>query len=131
MAQEKTVLLVDDSSDDVELLQRAFRKFASHVHVRCTPSAADAVTYLATADPLPDLVLLDVRLGLTSGFELLKVLKRDPRTGHIPVVMLTGVEARTDIARSYQLGADSYIAKPSSFEDFRYTITGIKNRWLS
>jgi two-component system response regulator len=74
--------------------------------------------------------LLDLKLPKVNGLEVLKQVKSDPRTRHIPVVVLTSSKEERDLAASYNLGANSYIQKPVDFEQFRQTVRSTGLYWL-
>jgi CheY-like chemotaxis protein len=81
-------------------------------------------------DHPPKLVLLDLKLLKVDGMEVLKQIKRDPRTKTIPVVVMTSSKEERDLAASYHLGANSYIQKPVDFEQFRETVKTVGLYWL-
>jgi len=86
--------------------------------VRHAPSGSAALEMLA-ADPLPDLVLLDVMLPRVDGFAILRQLRADERTKRLPVVMVSDFDRHQDVARGLELGADDYIVKPLMEYHFR------------
>lgn len=136
-ADEVEVLLVEDNADDVELTVRALNKGRlSRIHVvRDGVEALDFMfaqgRYADRADAqLPKLVLLDLKLPLVGGLEVLRKLKQDARTKVVPVVVLTSSNEEPDIARSYRLGANSYIVKPVDFEAFVHAVSGAGLYWL-
>lgn len=77
------------------------------------------------------MILLDLKLPKLDGLEVLREIKRDPRTRSIPVVILTSSKEETDIVRGYQLGVNSYIQKPVDFAQFRETIRQVGFYWLA
>ena len=79
----------------------------------------------------PLLVLLDVKLPKIDGLEVLRQVKRDSRTCSIPVVMLTSSNLESEVVRSYELGANSYVQKPMDFLRFRETIRLLGRYWLT
>lgn len=126
MNPSQTILLVEDDSNDVLLLQRAFRR-AGLVHLLQVATDGDqAVAYLGGegqfADrqkyPLPALILLDLKLPRRSGLEVLEWLRgqvNEIKT--LPVIVLTSSRLSEDVDRAYGLGANSYMAKPSGNYD--------------
>jgi DNA-binding response OmpR family regulator len=111
MAQRKrTILIVDDEDDVLDLLQLVFE--TSGFAVRRAPNGKLAVAS-AYEDP-PDIVLLDVMMPEMDGWQVLRVLKGDERTRRIPVVMLSARAERRDKMIGLQEGAEGYIAKPFS-----------------
>ena len=79
----------------------------------------------------PRLILLDLKLPKVDGLEVLKRVKGDPRTRRIPVVVLTSSKEQSDLIESYDLGVNSYIVKPVSFEQFVTAVEGLGTYWLS
>ena len=136
---EKTVeiLLVEDNPNDEILALHAFKKhgLANKVHV--VRDGAEALEYIfctgAYADRVfenPRVILLDKKLPLVDGMEVLRAIRSDPRTHTVPVVMLTSSAEECDIIESYQLGVNSYIVKPVNFEQFSETARQIGYYWL-
>jgi DNA-binding response OmpR family regulator len=103
------VLLVDDDPDLVGLVRRWLEREGHAVsHAATGPAALEALA----ADPLPDLVLLDVMLPRIDGFALLRRIRADDRLRVLKVVMVTSFTRDQDVARGMELGADDYIVKP-------------------
>lgn len=103
------ILIVDDDLDFIHLTERWLTR-AGH-SVRHVVSGRTALEALA-ADPLPDLVLLDVMLPKIDGFALLRQLRAEPRTARVPVMIVSSFDRDKDVARGKELGADDYIIKP-------------------
>jgi two-component system response regulator len=132
------VLLVEDNPDDLELAQIAFRRgrFASLLDV--ARDGAEALDYLFARGAFahrrdqgpPRLVLLDIKLPLVDGIEVLRRLKQDAVLRHVPVVMMTSSGQERDLAACRELGADSYIVKPVDMDSFVDVIQGIGLYWL-
>lgn len=132
------ILLVEDNLNDAELTIRALRKnnLANNlVHVQDGAEALDFIfckgVYQKRNSLLkPKLILLDLKMPKIDGLEVLKVLKSDAQTRHIPVVILTSSKEEKDLLESYQLGANSYIQKPVEFQKFMTAIVDIGFYWL-
>ena len=132
------ILLVEDERIDIELAMDAFREthFTNTVYV--ASDGQGALDYLfgrgEYADretfPLPDLILLDLKLPGVDGFEVLRQLKNAPLLKRIPIVILTSSREEGDRALSYDLGANSYLVKPVSFEGFLEVVGEIESYWL-
>lgn len=105
------ILIVDDEPDLVSALEFALRRegFAT----RSATGGADALLR-ATQDPIPDLILLDLMLPDLQGTEVCRRLKSDPRTGHVPVIMITARSEEIDRVVGFEVGADDYVTKPFS-----------------
>ena len=103
------ILVVDDDPDLVSLARRWLER-AGHVvsHAGTGPAALEALA----ADPLPDLVLLDVMLPRIDGFAVLRRMRAAERTKSLPVIILSSFDRNQDVARGMELGADDYIVKP-------------------
>lgn len=132
------ILLVEDNEDDVELTLHALRKenLANSIHV--SRDGEEALEFLfcngnhsdRSFDKPPRLVLLDLKLPKVDGMEVLKRIKADPRTGTIPVVILTSSKEERDLITGYGLGANSYIQKPVDFDQFQKTVKSAGLYWL-
>jgi two-component system, OmpR family, alkaline phosphatase synthesis response regulator PhoP len=107
---KKHVLLVEDDEDILELLRYNLSEEGYTVDGAIT--GEDALRLIVTK--LPDLVILDLMLPGLDGMEICKMIKRDPKTSHIPIVMLTARSEDSDIVAGLELGADDYITKPFS-----------------
>jgi CheY-like chemotaxis protein len=86
--------------------------------------------YTGVNDPLPSLVLIDLKLPLVDGLEVVEQLKSDPQLCSLPVVMLTSSGHEVDVNRAYTLGVNSYVCKPTDFEDYLNVIGAIGNYWF-
>jgi len=113
--KQKTILLVEDDADLVELATHWLER--DGYAVRSIADGREALAQLA-ADPLPDLVLLDVMIPHVTGFEVLQKLRAEARTRELPVVMMTSFSRERDVARGRELGANDYIIKPLMELDF-------------
>ncbi|MEJ0011681.1 MAG: response regulator [Bauldia sp.] len=135
-AGRKTVLLVEDSPGDVRLTCEVFAEANPLVDIVVAGDGVEAMAYLrhegANAHaPRPDLILLDLNLPRMDGSELLAQIKSDDGLKLIPTVILTTSDAEADIARSYQLQANSYLAKPVQLDAFEKLVQGINDFWLN
>jgi two-component system, OmpR family, alkaline phosphatase synthesis response regulator PhoP len=109
MASEK-ILVVDDEDDLLELIQYNLGK--EGYRVQCVASGEDAIREARSMQP--DLVLLDLLLPSVDGLDVCKTLKSDPRTRHIPIIMVTAKSEEADVVTGLELGADDYLPKPFS-----------------
>lgn len=134
----KTILLVEDNPDDVELTLRAFRKANIQNEVIVARDGVEALDYLfATGahagrdrDDLPEVVLLDLKLPKLDGLEVLERIRADELTRCLPVVILTSSSEEQDLAASYRRGANSYIPKPVDFGEFAEAARQLGLYWL-
>jgi two-component system, response regulator len=125
-----TMLLVEDNPDDEALTVQALRTRTT-ANVEVARDGQEALDYLANdANDLPRLVLLDLRLPNIDGLEVLRRIRADERTRRVPVVILTGYSAPSDVAAAYRNGANSYVRKPVDFDEFAELIHHIGVYWL-
>lgn len=132
------ILLVEDNLDDVTLALHALNahRLANHIHV--VNDGAEALDFLFCTGPYternpnsgPKVVLLDLKLPLVDGLEVLQRIKADPRTRSLPVVVLTASHEERDVVESYKLGVNSYIVKPVDFEQFTEAVRVFGMYWL-
>ncbi|MCF8358984.1 MAG: response regulator [Prolixibacteraceae bacterium] len=128
----KPILLVEDNPVDLDLTMRAFsmRRLTNPVEV--ARDGEEALAYIEKwekGDPLPVVVLLDLKLPKTDGLEVLEVIKKHPVFKTIPVVVLTTSSESNDVKRAYELGVNSYIVKPVDFEKFLEVAEHIELYW--
>ncbi len=135
---EIELLIVEDDPNDVELTLLALRKhhLANKIHV--ARDGEEALEFLFCHGPhagrplngLPKVVFLDLKLPKVSGLEVLKAMKDEPRTRHVPVVVMTSSREQRDMVEGYRLGVNSYIQKPIDFGEFQTTIRDLGYYWL-
>jgi CheY-like chemotaxis protein len=132
------ILMIEDNPNDAELAMYALQKNRLANHIVVLRDGAEALDYLfersgRDGDDVaesPKLILLDLKLPKIDGIDVLRRLKEDARTRSIPVVMLTSSREERDIAKSYQLGVNSYIVKPVDFDQFTKAVQEIGLYWL-
>jgi two-component system, response regulator len=132
------IILVEDNESDAELAIRALKKNHLSNQIQRFSDGQEVLDYLFGAGPSPDLelttnprlILLDLKLPRVSGLEVLEIVKRDPRTKKIPVVVLTSSAEEQDIIESYKLGVNSYIVKPVEFEKFMESVQNLGLYWM-
>lgn len=133
----QTILVVEDDSNDVLLLQRSMRKAGWSSPVQVVEHGDAAIDYLAGrppyADraryPVPGLVLLDLKLPRRGGLEVLAWLRAQPALRRLPVVILTSSRETQEVNQAYQLGANSYLVKPGSLHDWQSLVALIGSYW--
>lgn len=130
----KTILLVEDNPDDVELTLRALNKNNILNEVTVARDGQQALDYFfgvgASENVAPSVILLDLKLPKIDGLEVLRRIRADPRTCLQPIVILTSSREEQDIVSSYRLGANSYISKPVDFDQFVEAIRQLGLYWL-
>src|SRR6267142_5224903 len=123
--QHAVILLVEDREDDVLIIAKAFAEARLDNEVRVVSDGEAAIQYLKGegiyADrskyPLPNLILLDLKMPKVDGFEVLRWLRQQPAFANIVVVVLTMSTAIRDVNLAYQLGANSFMVKPDDFQN--------------
>ncbi len=136
--KNKIILLVEDNPSDIALTQRAFAKSRIANELVIAEDGQEALSYLFATGKhtdrdvtqLPALVLLDLKLPLVDGLEVLQQIRLDPRTNRLPVVILTTSNEEQDVAQSYDLGANSFIRKPVDFIQFTQAVEHLGLYWL-
>jgi hypothetical protein len=129
---ETAILLVEDNPMDVDLTVRAFkRKDVTHpiVVARDGEEALAWIPRWEAGERPPSLILLDLKLPKVDGLEVLRRLKAHPRFCTIPVVVLTTSAEDGDVKAAYELGVNSYIVKPVSFDHFARITAQIDRYW--
>ena len=135
--EARTILLVEDNPDDRDLTARALDKGGVTSRLVMAFDGFDALDYLFATGPhagrdasqLPAVVLLDLHLPRTDGFGLLRRLRADARTRLLPVVILTSSGEEQDIAKSYSLGANSFVRKPVDPDQFSEAVRQLGIYW--
>jgi two-component system response regulator len=127
------ILLVEDSPDDEALMVHALRD-SGVGPVAVTRDGAEALAYLLATDdqaqPVPDVVLLDMNLPRVKGLDVLRQIRAFPRTRHVPVVIVSSSAKPGDVEHSYELGANSFVGKPHDPSQFADAIRRIARYWI-
>ncbi len=130
------ILLVEDTPTDVRLTVEVFKRAKVANHMTVASDGLEALEFLhrqgqyANA-PRPDLILLDLKLPVMDGHEVLAAIKAAPDLRSIPVIVLTCSTAESDALRAYNQHAACYISKPVEFEEFVKVISSIESFWFS
>ncbi|RJQ69420.1 MAG: response regulator [Desulfobacteraceae bacterium] len=131
------ILLIEDNSNDVELITRVFRKHNLANTMVVLKNGVEALEFLSGQGghidriaPTPKVILLDLKLPKVDGIEVLRRIKSDERTRNIPVVILTSSTEQRDLKAAYELGANSYVTKPIKFAEFSKVVAELGMYWL-
>ncbi len=132
------ILMADDDADDRLMAEKAFLEAKLENGLRFVEDGEELMDYLlhrgkytnSTQHPLPGLILLDLNMPRKDGREALKEIKAHPQLHRIPVVILTTSKAETDILRSYDLGVNSFITKPVTFQGLVEAMRVMKQYWF-
>ena len=132
------ILMVEDNANDEALTLHELRKYHLTNRIQVVRDGQEALEYVfctgryATRDikDQPHVILLDIKLPLIDGLEVLRRIKQDQRTRTVPVVMLTSSREERDLIESYRLGVNSYIVKPVDFDQFKESARSLGMYWL-
>ncbi len=133
-----TILMADDDPDDCLLVSKAFKAGRLRNDLRFVNDGEDLMDYLYRRGryddpdqaPRPGLILLDLNMPRKDGREALKEIKEDPSLREIPVVVLTTSKNEEDVLKSYNLGANSYITKPVTFDGLVEVVKSLGKYWF-
>ena len=135
--QQVEILLVEDSSADAEMTLRTLKKRGIANTVEWVRNGVEALDFLFCQNAYagrptghPRMVLLDLKMPLMDGLQVLERMKSDPRTRTIPVVMMTSSREEGDLLASYRLGVNSYVVKPVDFADFADMVSQVGMYWM-
>lgn len=137
-SDEVEILLVEDNPSDLEVALRALKDQNICNKVQVARDGEEALDFIfcrgayasRNIDDLPRVILLDLKLPLIDGLEVLRQIRADARTRRVPVVVLTSSTEERDVVESYALGVNSYIAKPVDFDQFSAAMHTIGMYWL-
>ena len=138
MPEQLAILLAEDREDDVVLIRRAFARANFLNPLMVVKDGEEAIGYLKGETPyqdrarypLPGLLLLDLKMPRKDGFEVLRWIRQQPNFDALRILVLTSSQASEDISLAYQLGANSFLVKPSDFNDFVQLTKFIDGFWL-
>jgi two-component system, response regulator len=136
--QDRIILLVEDSANDELLTLRALKRHNIRNEVVVVRDGVEALDWLfargshakRSADLVPQVVLLDLKLPKLNGLEVLEAIRGDERTQNLPVVLLTSSKEEQDVLAAYARGANSYVRKPVDFAQFAEAIRLLGVYWL-
>ncbi len=132
------ILLVEDREDDVLLIRRSLRGAGIHNPLFFARDGEEAVAYLEGTGqfrdrnkfPLPELILLDLKMPKMDGFEVLAWIRAQPHLNALRIIVLTSSEDVYDVNRAYELGANSFLVKPHEISDFQALMRSLGSFWL-
>jgi CheY-like chemotaxis protein len=136
---DSSILLVEDSADDVFFMQRAWRNAGIAHSLNVVTDGQQALNYISGAGefsdrskfPLPAIILLDLKLPLVLGMDVLRWVKNQPALKSIVVIVLTSSTEQAEVDRAYRLGANSYLVKPPQTRDLADLVNDFKRYWLA
>ena len=138
MPERSVILLVEDREDDIVLVRRAFAAANLNLPLHVVRDGEEAIAYLLGVEkyrhrdefPLPDLVLLDLKLPRMDGYEVLRWIRSQPAFMALRVIVLTSSEDVYDVNKAYELGANSFLVKPFEFQNYPALVDSLARFWL-
>lgn len=131
------IMIVDDDQEDIYLTKRAFKAYRKEIGLISVNSGTDMFDYLSGEGDyngqdtqLPSIILLDINMPQLNGFEVVSMLRKNPKYAHIPVIMLTTSDADQDVKRAYDSGANSYICKSVNADEMKIITARLCEFWL-
>ncbi|MEO6034828.1 MAG: response regulator [Verrucomicrobiota bacterium] len=132
------ILLAEDDAGDVFLMKHALEKASVSYPMKVVRDGEEAIHYLQGAgefadrknNPLPAILLLDLNMPKISGFEILTWIRGQVDLKRLPVVVLSTSSQQHDVRKAYELGANSYLTKPSNFDDLVEMVKMVEANWL-
>jgi len=133
---ELLILLAEDDRNDAEIFGHALKNSGCHAKVQIARDGEEVIDYLSgegkfrhRRHPLPDIILLDLKMPRINGLELLDWLRKSPQYSRIPKVMLSGSGLQPDVEEAYKLGVNTYFTKPCQMEQLEELIRLIISYW--
>jgi CheY-like chemotaxis protein len=133
------ILLVEDSPDDVLLIERAFQKSDLRHPLRSVTDGQKAIEYLEGIDdysdrdtfPFPGLVILDLKMPGVGGFDVIQWMRRHPQAKLVPIIVLASSSLPADVNRAYELGANAFMVKPADHRALERLLRTMGEFWLA
>lgn len=137
MSKKLVILVAEDDPNDLELLRHVVSDNGVDVNFQSAQDGEQVIDYLRGEGefsdrgkhPVPDIVVLDLKMPRLNGFEVLQWLRQEPGLARIPAVILSGSGLETDIEEAYRLGANTYFTKPGQLADLRKIISSLIDYW--
>ena len=139
MHQQCTILIVDDDENDIFFAKRAFTEINVHCTFQILKNGQEAVDYLggtrrirrpAKSIPLPMMILMDLKMPIMDGFQVLEWLRQRPGIKVIPTIVFSSSDVPTDITRAYELGANSFMTKSVTYDGLLLKLQTLSQYWL-
>jgi two-component system response regulator len=126
-----TILLVEDEEAAILLVQQAVASCTGDLHLVVVPNGLSALEWLndeaRQGRPLPRLILIDLKLPKLAGLAVLRALRTDERSRHLPIIVYSEIHESSDVLLSYQIGANSFVKKPENLPEFSQLLHELLN----
>ena len=130
MNKTYNVLVVDDDADDQLMIKMALEQISDQYTIQLASNGREALACIEATQIVPNLILLDLNMPVVDGFELLHQLKQSALYRYIPTVILTTSDNKTDIEKAYDLGANSFVTKPSTHQGLNRLVQNLHEYWF-
>ena len=133
MTDQTMILFVDDDEEDHFIMLQYFKEVGKDQHVKFIRNGQEAIDFLERISDdsvLPRLIVLDLNMPKKDEREALKELKQHPIFKKIPVIVFTTTKNEIEIKRCYELGANSYVVKPLTFDELLMVVENIRSYWF-
>ena len=138
LPEQAVILLVEDREDDIFLVRRALKQAGVPNPFFVVRDGEAAIAYLEGGGkyknrdefPLPDILLLDLKMPKMDGFEVLRAIRSNPTLKTLRIIVLTSSEELSDVNTAYELGANSFLVKPLEFENYTAMMRTLSSFWL-
>jgi CheY-like chemotaxis protein len=132
MQENRSIIIAEDDSDDRLLLETAFKETGIEIKLVFANNGVELLKLLTAHDQsvYPRVILLDLNMPKKDGREVLKELKEHPHLKKIPVIVFTTTKNEAEIARCYELGANTYVVKPDSYSELLKVVKRLKSYWF-
>ena len=138
MHRQCTILIVDDDENDIFFVKRAFTEINVHCTFQMLKNGQEVIDYLSghgeyanrEKHPLPIMILMDLKMPIMDGFEVLTWLRSRPGLKVIPAVVFSSSDLPTDITRAYELGANSFMTKSVTYDGLLLKLQTLSRYWL-
>lgn len=133
-ANRSTILLVEDNPIEIDLARRACEEGELPLNLAVVGDSTEALEWLScvtdAGEPLPRLILLDLKLPKLIGLAMLRRLRMDARTWDLPIIVYSGIHESSDVVLSYKVGANSFVGKPQDLDQFKALLGDLAAYWL-
>jgi DNA-binding response OmpR family regulator len=125
MSKKLRIVLIEDDTDDVELLQDALNNHNVSYTMSVLKDGSSAAGFCETADYLPDIIIMDFNLPRVHGREVVNLIRCKEKFANVPILILSTSSSKEDIAYAYEAGADKYLIKPATLDSIKETVRTI------
>ncbi len=138
MVKKGLILLAEDEESDALIMQRAMKKAGLHYPLQRVSNGEEAIHYLAGEGkysdrhlhPFPSLLLCDLKMPRTNGFEVIEWVRARPKLRRLPIIVLTASREHSDVNKAFDLGANSYVVKPTKIDHLVEVSKSLQQYWL-